>query len=72
MNPSNKPGLYTTEFWLAIVANVIALLVLFRLIPVESQQAAVEAATHIIIGVNSVYALSRGAAKALAVNSANQ
>ena len=57
-----KPGFRTSEFWLAIIVNVGAALLLSGLIPVESVASQVIAA--IVAGLtNAGYGISRGLAK---------
>lgn len=58
-----KPGYKSTEFWSMLVANLIALAVLFGYIPVENKAQAQDVAIQLIAAVNGVYAIGRSIVK---------
>lgn len=49
-----KPGYKTTEFWISLAANVVALLVIMGIVTPESQADLVEATSRIVEGVFAV------------------
>lgn len=67
VNPAPlKPGYLTTEFIGKCVVQLIAVLVLFGVIPVDDQGRAQDVALGLIAAVESFYALARGIAKSAA------
>lgn len=68
MEKTVKPGLKTTEFWVAVAGNVLALLVLFGLVDPSAEEGIQSASNGLIAAVfsavsNGSYIISRGIAK---------
>ena len=68
MNKSLKPGWKTTEFWVALISQILGLLVVLGVITPEQQNTLNQAATQVAGGVVMAasafgYCISRGQAK---------
>ncbi len=63
-----KPGYKTTEFWMSLVTQIVALLVLFGVIEPAAQEQVSGSLTQLVAAIAAVfnaagYAFSRGLAK---------
>ena len=51
MTPTDKPGWQTTEFWITLATQVVAVLVLTGVIKPENQELALSIGTQIVTGL---------------------
>lgn len=49
-----KPGIYTTEFWMTLAGQIIAFAILLGWIGPDQQEAAVRIATQVVMGAFSL------------------
>lgn len=57
MNDPVKPGWQTTEFWLALISQLVGLLVLFGLVDMESAEPLKEALGGFVLAVFALVAV---------------